>query len=158
MPFTLFHDMFPEIAERENRVITIFPDSGFELPAANYSFLEMYCDEPNCDCRRVFFYVMSSLSKKLEAVVTYGWKSPSFYAVWMKEEDPFIVAELKEPSLNVGSPQSVHAPAILELVRNVLLQDSSYIERLKRHYGLFRSKIDKPGMNKKKLGKKQKKK
>jgi hypothetical protein len=144
MPFILFHDLFPEIAERENRTITVLPNSGFELPAAEYSFLEMYCDEPGCDCRRVFFYVMSSCSKNLEAIVTYGWEPPSFYAAWMSEDDTFIIADLKGPSLNVGSPQSKHAPAILELVRNILLRDPSYIERLKRHYNMFRSKIDVP--------------
>jgi len=68
MPFTLFHDMFPEITERENRVITIFPDSGFELPAANYSFLECIAMNRTAIAEEYFFYVMSSLSKKLEAL------------------------------------------------------------------------------------------
>src|SRR5208283_716042 len=77
-----------------------------------------------------------------EAVVTYGWEPSSFYTAWMKEDDPLIVSELKGPSLNLASPQSRHAPAILELVTNVLLQDSSYIERLKRHYHMVQSKIE----------------
>lgn len=149
MPYVLFHDHFPEIAEQETRTLTVLPGSNLGLPAGQYSFLEMFCDEPGCDCRRVFFYVASSLRKDVEAVVTFGWETPDFYAKWMKDDDPKIVAELKGPSLNLGSPQSRLAPAILGLVRNVLLQDTAYVERIKRHYRVFRQKIDGPKKTKK---------
>jgi len=46
------------------------------------------------------------------------------------------------PALNVGSPQSSLAPALLNFVREVLLRDEAYLERIKRHYHLFRAKID----------------
>jgi hypothetical protein len=142
MPYVLFHDYFPEVAERETRTIFVLGNSEAGLPPGHYSFLEMFCNEPGCDCRRVFFYVVSSLRKDVEAVVAYGWESPNFYARWMKDDNPHVVANLKGPILNLGSPQSTLAPAILEGVRNMLLQDDAYVERVKRHYRTFRDRID----------------
>ena len=60
MPFQLFHDLFPAIAEAETRSITVFEDqSTTGLPKGHYAFCEMFCNERDCDCRRVFFYVVS---------------------------------------------------------------------------------------------------
>ncbi len=141
MPYVCFHEYFPEIAERETRTITILEQSSSELPPGEYSFVEMYCNERKCDCRRVFFYVISSLKKDVEAVIAYGWESPEFYARWMGNDDPETIEELQGPILNMGSPQSSLAPAVLELVRDVLLQDELYVERLKTHYRMFRDKV-----------------
>lgn len=144
MPYVPFRDYFPEVADRETRTIIIMPDSDMGLPAGDYGFLEMYCDERGCDCRRVFFYVVSRFRKQVEAVVAWGWEEPAFYAEWFCYDDPFVVAELKGPILNPGSPASELAPAILELVRNVLLRDPNYVARIKRHYRMFRGRIDGP--------------
>jgi hypothetical protein len=142
MPFVPFHDHFPEIAKRETRTITVLEHSSLGLPPGHYSLLEMYCDEPGCDCRRVFFYVISSLRKDVEAVIAYGWENPEFYARWMRDDDPNMIKELQGPVLNLGSPQSDLAPAILDIVQNVVLRDEFYVERLKTHYTMFRNKID----------------
>jgi hypothetical protein len=100
----------------------------------------MFCDEPGCDCRRVFFSVLSSVREEIEAVVAWGWEDPAFYAAWMKDDDPEIVASLKGPTLNLGSPATSLAPAVLEVTRAVLLQDRHYVERVKRHYRCFASR------------------
>jgi hypothetical protein len=115
---------------------------GFSLPPAEYALLEMYCDEPQCDCRRVFFYVLSSRSKSSEAVVAYGWESAEFYANWAHEDDPEVIRQLKGPVLNLASPQSRHAPEILRLIEEAVLRDSAYVERLRAHYNLFRRHVD----------------
>ena len=39
--------------------------------------------------------------------------------------DPQVVANLKGPVLNFGSPATALAPALLELTRTVLLQDAA---------------------------------
>jgi hypothetical protein len=150
MPYALFHDHCPAIAERETRTVIVLDNSDLDLPPAEYAFLEMFCNEPRCDCRRVFFYVVSSISKNLEAVVTYGWESPSFYRQWLGHDDPHDIIELKGPSLNLGSPQSYYAPAILELFRNVLLPDRPYIERVISHYHMFREQVEVKSKTKKK--------
>ena len=142
MPYVMFHDYFPELAEEETRSFTVFDDA--RLPAGSYGLIESYCDERGCDCRRVFFSVISSRSKQIEAVIAYGWESREFYAEWMGNDDPDTIRDLQGPILNQLSPQSRHAPAILEMVRDVVLQDAAYVERLKAHYWMFRHQIDRP--------------
>jgi hypothetical protein len=158
MPYVSFHEYFPEIAKRETRSITILKGSSSGLPAGEYGFLEMYCDERKCDCRRVFFCVVSSPKKEPLAVIAYGWEGPEFYAEWMGDDDPETIEELKGPSLNMGSPQSSLAPAILKLVENVLLKDKSYVERIKTHYRMFRDRIDRKLLSKRRRGKIKKRK
>jgi hypothetical protein len=88
------------------------------------------------------------------AVIAYGWESPEFYARWMGDDSPEVIEELKGPSLNSASPQSEYADAVLELLQEVILPDERYIERIKKHYRMFRSKIDKP--KRRRIGKKRK--
>ena len=60
----------------------------------------------------------------------------------MGDDEPAVIDDLQAPVLNLASPQSKHAPAILELIETVVLQDEAYIERVKRHYALFRERVD----------------
>ena len=145
MPYAMFHQYFPEIAKTETRSVTIFRDSDYDLPAGSYGFLEMFCNEPSCDCRRVFFCVVSEKSNQIEAYITYGWENPTYYREWLGFDDPHAISDLKGPALNVGSPQSSLAPALLNLVRETLLRDEAYIDRIKRHYHMFRARIDSRG-------------
>ena len=78
----------------------------------------------------------------IEAVLAYGWEPPTFYATWLRDDDPHTIAELKGPSLDLGSPQSRLAPSILEIFNTVLLSDIEYMDRVIRHYKLFRDHID----------------
>jgi hypothetical protein len=142
MPYVPFDEYFPKLAESETRVITIFPGDKSGIPIDSYAFCELFCNEPGCDCRRVFFTVMSEKQQQMEVVVAYGWETKGFYAKWLGDNDPATLAELQGPVLNLGSPQSKSAPAILQLVKDVLLQDPAYVERVKHHYDLFRQKID----------------
>jgi hypothetical protein len=112
-----------------------------KLPAGSYALIEMYCDEPGCDCRRVFFWVVSSQTSQVEAIIAYGWETTRFYAQWMGDDDPQMARALKGPILNPGSPQADFAPALLDLVKNVVLQDKHYVARLQTHYAMFRETI-----------------
>lgn len=146
MTFATILEYLPEIAERETRSIMILPGNEFNLPPAEYGLVEMFCNEPGCDCRRVMFAVISTLTMKIEAVVAYGWESRQFYKKWFGYGDLLkldeMVIEMQGPILNPMSPQSKHAPAILELVKTLALTDAAYVDRVKRHYTLFREKID----------------
>ena len=103
---------------------------------------EAYCDESDCDCRRVFLNVVSNIQGKILATIAFGWESKKYYAKWMGDNDPEMIEVLKGPALNLASPQSKLAPALLEQIR-VVLKDKNYVERLKRHYSLFRDEIEK---------------
>ncbi len=142
MPYAMFHKRFLSVAKQETRTIKVASLADIDLPPRDYTFLEMYCDEPGCDCRRVFFNVLASPRGETVAVIAYGWESVDYYARWMGDDDPESIPELKGPTLNFCSPQSKHAPALLDLFRNVLLNDEEYMERVKRHYRMFREAID----------------
>ena len=140
MPYEPFYERFKEIALKETRSITIHNNP--ELPDDDYGFLEAYCNDENCDCRRVFFNVVSRKRGEVVAVIAYGWESKAFYSKWYRQNDPEMIEELRGPALNSMSEQSELAPALLAMVRNTLLMEPSYIERLKRHYRMFKEKVD----------------
>jgi hypothetical protein len=140
MPYEPFHEQFPDLAFKETRSITMHNNPG--LPDDDYGFLEAYCNDENCDCRRVFFNVISRKRAEMVAVIAYGWEDSGFYARWFRQNDPNIIQELQGPILNPGSRQSELAPALLKLVRDTLLKDPAYIDRLKRHYRMFKEKVD----------------
>lgn len=140
MPFTSFHERFPEIVKKETRSITVF--NVPELPEDTYGLIEAYCDEIDCDCRRVFFNVISSNHKKILATISFGWDSDEYYAKWFGTDDPEVIKDLVGPALNQASSQSKLASPLLEQVKAVL-QDNNYVERLKRHYLMFKAEIEK---------------
>src|SRR3990167_8042162 len=107
MPYAPFHEKFPELARRELRTLISIDDP--QLPPGNYLLLEMYCDEPGCDCRRVFLNVFRAESRTFEAVIAYGWESRKFYAKWMGDDDPRAMDSLQGPELNFGSPTTPHS-------------------------------------------------
>ena len=156
MPYSLFHSRFPEVAEHETRTITVIDPSHFNVPPAHYSFLEMFCDEPGCDCRRAFFSVVSSVQNDIKAVIAWGWENQDFYVKWMGDNDSDVINDLMGPVLNLASPQSNIAPALLKLFQGVLLKDNVYIERVKRHYVMFRETVD--NRSKRKVPRKMRKK
>jgi len=153
MPYTFFYEHFPEVAKCETRTLKLLDGSSFGLPEGEYAFLEMFCNERKCDCRRVFFYVVSLPENEVKAVIAYGWEKPAFYAKWMGNDDPEMVEELRGPMLNIGSPQSSLAAGILDLVKDVLARDKEYVERIKTHYRIFRSKVERISDTKRRRGK-----
>ena len=141
MPYIPFHDKCPDIAEKETRTLIIHGNS--ELPDDMYTLLELYCDEKNCDCRRVFLNIFSENTQKTLAVITYGWEKRKYYIDWMGENDPDAIDSLIGPELNLSSHQSKLAPALLKKIDFVLKTDISYVKRLKEHYKIFRKEIGK---------------
>jgi len=139
MPYEPFYERFGDLALQETRSVTI--TNHPHLPPDDYGLLESYCNDENCDCRRVFFNVWSRKRKAVMATIAFGWESKKFYANWYRPNDPEIIRDLQGPALNFGSPQSELAPALVELVREVL-HDPAYLARIKRHYWMFKEKVD----------------
>lgn len=131
-----FHGRCPEIAMKEVRSVTVL-DDGQSVPPGQYGLLEFYCDDPECDCRRVLFQVVrSDTGGKVWATINYGWESAEYYARWLGSAE--AGREACGASLDPLHPQSEYAPALLDLFTDVILADASYVERLKRHYRMFR--------------------
>jgi hypothetical protein len=57
-------------------------------------------------------------------------------------DDPLMIEALRGPVLNLGSPQSALAPALLDMMKKVVMRDQAYLERIKHHYAMFRERIE----------------
>ena len=141
MPFQAFYEKFRELAVKETRNITIL-DGYPTLPADEYGLVEFYCNEENCDCRRVIFNVLSKKRNEFVAAIGYGWESADFYREWTIQDDPEFIKDLQGPVLNPLSYQSKLAPALLELMQELVLKDPIYVARLARHYRMFKERTD----------------
>lgn len=87
------------------------------------------------------FDIVSERERKTVAVINFGWENEKFYEKWFGEKDEIILKEIKGPSLNLASFQSQYAPELLRLVKEVVLKDKSYVDRLKRHYRIFKDRM-----------------
>lgn len=135
-----FYSKFPDLAFRETRFLTLrAPDSG--LPAGEYAFIEFYCGDPTCDCRHVVLQVWSKdHGQTVFATINYGWETKEFYTQWMGG-DAKSAREMVGATLDPFNPQSQHSDTLLRLFQEVVLKDPAYIERLARHYTMFRNEI-----------------
>src|SRR5437879_3015729 len=111
-----FHSLCPEVAQREVRCVHlgvvpgVTPTSG--LSAGEYAFLEFYCPDLDCDCRRVFLQVIARHRQdKILASINYGWEKESFYRKRMSW-DPDAPREIVRGSLDPINQQSEHAEAL----------------------------------------------
>lgn len=146
MSFMSMHNLLPELAERETRSIMFSPEQdsdGRIVPGEEYAFVELFCTDPGCDCRRVMFDVISRKSGgKHEAMITWGWEDKEFYRKNVKfdltEDD---LAELTGPALASGQSQGKAAPLLLDSITYILREDQEYAERVKRHYRLFQEAL-----------------
>jgi hypothetical protein len=118
-----FHLLFPEIAERETRNLTLLGRHGAR--PRTYGLLEAYCPDPTCDCRRVMINVVDvdHLDDGYLAAISFGF-----------DRD----ADLAGPFLDPINAQSPFADMLLEHVA-VVLSDPMYAARLERHYGLVKA-------------------
>ena len=124
MGFIPFHEIEPDLAEREIRQITVVRSQG-ELPEAAYALVESFCPDPACDCRRVMLNVAckEQPERGFLATISYGFD---------RDE------EMAGPFLDPLNPQSEYSEALLKLVTTSALSDRGYVERLEEHYRLVK--------------------
>lgn len=135
-----FGQLFPDVARDETRTIRVC-QSFHGLPSGDYSFIEFYCNDRKCDCRRVLFHVWeNSQPDRTLASINYGWEPVRFYTRWQRGETEEEGRESKGPYLDPLNPNGEHAGAILELFEKVLLPDTDFIARLARHYRMVKCK------------------
>ncbi|MEA3476681.1 MAG: hypothetical protein U9R60_00750 [Bacteroidota bacterium] len=102
-----------------------------QLPDGEYSFIDMYCSDPSCDCRKAMIQVMHN--GRLVSILNYGWEPAVFYKKWMGssvEDNPF--PSMNGVSIDITSPNLVSEEGVLGLF-NALLNDM-WIAKFKRHY------------------------
>lgn len=138
MPMTPFITRFPELGARETRALRV--TGRKELPDGDYGFLELYCDEPGCDCRRVMIDVLRE--DKIWATLNYGWEKVEFYRQWGRCSSDREAQAMKGPVLDPLNPQTKYSRVLLERFR-ILLESPHYVQRFKHHYQMFRAVVEK---------------
>jgi hypothetical protein len=134
MVMVAFFEKFRDLAFKETRSVTV--PAGNPVPADEYGFLEFFCNDKACDCRRVMIRVVGRQSgDKVWATISYGWEDESFYRKWSPGIED--AAQLGHPYLDPLNPQSEHAKSFLILFMQ-MIQDKDYVRRLERHYKMFR--------------------
>ncbi len=124
-----FVALFPKQGEAETRTMTTI---GYgQLPDDEYALVEAYCTDPSCDCQRVMLNVVGKQQMKegYLAAISFGFNRDG---------------EMAGPFLDPMNSQSKHAEMLLELVSNVLENDSAYVTRLKRHYQQVKTAVANP--------------
>jgi hypothetical protein len=139
----MFHRKFPEVAEAETQAIIASDHST--LPPGRYPLIELYCDESGCDCRRVMINVVREKTRTIEAQIAYGWEPRGYYVKWMGDDEPDVIDAVKGPAFNIGGPLTDLSDVLLEHVRE-MLTDRAYIDRLKRHYAMFRDAVEREAL------------
>ena len=136
------------MAQREVRYVLLgAPAPGSDLSglaADEYAYLEHYCEELNCDCRRVFLQVIAKDQPgKVFASISYGWEKESFYrkkTPW----NPDGARGTVRGELDPLNEQPEFAADFLELFRRVVL-DEPYCLRLRRHYRMLKEELARRG-------------
>ena len=146
MPFASFFKRFPDLVSTELRNIDILDDRAYPpIPAGKYSFLELFCDELDCDCRNVVIHVISLKPYKTWAILRYGWEKKQFYMDWFYGDvDNQLVQNFPgvfiDFMMDMGSPTS---DVWLEIFKQMLHEDALYANRIKAHYKMFKDMIEK---------------
>ncbi len=139
MDYLPFGELLPEEAPYVTRVIRI--RGRDELPDGEYGFVDLYCTDPDCDCRRILVWVVSEkFPKEVLATISYGWESRSFYCEWLGDDDEDWIDELKGPALSSMHPQSKMAPFFLYVFQR-LIEDKTYVQQLKRRYWMVKKAL-----------------
>jgi hypothetical protein len=129
-----------EIIGKSHQVRTVSIKQSPQLPDGEYSFIDMYCADPECDCRKTMIQVVHK--GKLVSVINYGWESAIYYKNWMgSSAKDNSMPKMNGSSIDITSPNLVNPDGILSLF-NALLNDI-WIAKFKYHYDEFKAAVSK---------------
>jgi len=140
MRFSSFFEEFPELIETEFRNIFVFDNNNYKyIPPGNYAFLELFCPELNCDCRKVIINVISADPPKTWTTLNYGWESEEYYKTWwgksLKYYQPMSGVTFDPPTKDPLQNE------FLMVFADIIKHDQIYAKRIKTHYAMFKEKI-----------------
>ena len=126
-----FHTAFRETAEIETRTVTPLNHDG--LPHRPFLLMELYCNEPRCDCRRVLINVIDTERGQQVATINHGFEPPA---------PPYD--DDGQTFLDPLNPQSAMSAGLLRVFEDMIASDGEYRQRLERHYAMWKSVVDDP--------------
>ncbi len=110
------------------------------LPDGHYRFVDLYCTDKKCDCRKTMIQVFHD--GKHVSTLNYGWESPNFYCKWMGIENDPMAKDMSGLSVDFSSPGRLDQQAILELVENLIksnIDGDSWVSNIQKNYKLLRN-------------------
>ncbi len=125
-----FHQLIPTIGLKETRSVTVFERGS--LPDRSFGFVELYCIDPECDCRRVLINVISNKEASHVATISHSFEPPSSDDI-----------ETEQTFLDPLNPQSRWSTTLLGLFKDIL-RDENYRSRLERHYRTVKAALVDP--------------
>jgi len=135
--FVPFYTYFPEIADKETRVVQILRSGVDTPPIGAYAIVESFCDDKKCDCRKVVFNVIAiDRPGEILATIGFGWESIIFYTTWAGG-DRELAKQMVGTYLEPLCIQSKHSEYFLGLIAD-LVKGETFRSRILRHYHLFR--------------------
>lgn len=146
MTYTLLYHILPDLAERETRCVAFLdPDPG-EPPPGTYAFMEMFCAEPDCDCRNAIISVgrVDEQGATAVAQLRFCWEDEQYYQSIDFDFD--MIPSLPGVGSDIMSPSSPYLPNFISCFEMLCQENgqpfsSSYVTRIKDHYRLFKEEI-----------------
>jgi len=141
--FRWLYHLCPSVAQAETRTLTLLRSTA-GVPPGEYGFVEAFCSGAACDCRRVMLFVMrrdqGQAAPEHVATLGFGWEPLSFYRKWMRG-DVDLARDAKGPCVEPNGPPCAYGRALLELFSETCLSDERYVERVARHYAMFKQRL-----------------
>lgn len=142
MAFSPFFNKFPKLNSSEFRNIFILNNESYKpIPKGNYAFLELFCEDKNCDCRNVMIYVISEEANKPWAILRYGWESKKFYKEWCGADNE-LAQNFPGVFIDMFSPYNDISKNFLKIYTDLIKKDRQYAKRIEKHYQMFKEKIE----------------
>jgi len=128
MPMVPFFEFLSSVARSETGCVKVVHDGG-PVPRGEYGLVELYCNEPGCDCENVMINVMDARGSHLATI------NHSLDRRWNE------AAGMPPTFLDPFNVQGPHASGLLGLFKDAALRDATYTERLKRHRAMVREVV-----------------
>jgi len=125
MPSGSYIEMFPE-GINECRAVHSRKYAG--LPDDEYGFVELYCTDSTCDCKRVMINVIATKTQQHLATINYGFDP---------EDD------MPGPFLDPLNKQSKYSMIFLSMFEQ-FIKEPEYLSRIKAHYWRVKKALKDP--------------
>ncbi|MFA5830773.1 MAG: hypothetical protein WC878_02990 [Candidatus Paceibacterota bacterium] len=140
MFFVPFYVKFEKVADAETRIMRVI-DASSLIPAGRYAFVENFCNDDSCDCRKAMINVIDVDNAKSPsdflATIGFGWEDADFYSEWLGG-DIETGRVMAGSYLESGGRQTNLSGYFLEFWKMVIAQDAAYAARIKKHYDMFK--------------------
>jgi hypothetical protein len=139
-----FYTLCTDLAARETRTVLVLPGQP-GLPEGKFAYLEFYCEDRGCDCRRTFIEVVrEGALTPVFASINFGWEKEAFYRKKMPW-NPNNAKDVVHASLDPLNAQSEYSAGFLKVFQDIIATDKAYVQRLAAHYAVFRKALTTKG-------------